>query len=263
MNSDEHFPFGRTDVSVEEIADLVDTERAAEIAEKNGVKDASERMRNLISKVPGLLRWLERHGRIYPWRETTDPWRVLVSEILLQRTRADAVAGTYNGFFERFPDPGSLNAASEEEVRDTVEPLGFVNHRVRTLKDVARIIVGEHGGDIPDSLEELKEPWRVGEYSARACQLFARGKPLALVDVNFARVFGRVLGVDMPSQPHRSVEVYALIDALVPGDPGIARAFNLAILDLGSQVCTPESPDCESCPLQACCDFWERNGIRA
>lgn len=119
--------------------------------------------------------------------------------------------------------------------------LGFVNHRTRTLQEVAELVYEQYDGTVPDSVSVLKEPWRVGDYSARACQIFARGEALALVDTNFARVVGRVLGYEMPGQPHKSDEVYSLLGALVPDDPALARAFNLAILDLGALVC-PLSP---------------------
>lgn len=180
-----------------------------------------------------------------------------MTEILLQRTRADAVHEIYDDFFTRFPEPEALRDADEEEIRSTVRPLGFVNHRTRTLQEVAKLVCDEHGGGVPDDLDELKRPWRVGPYSARACQVFARGKTLALVDSNFARVMKRVLRYEMPKQPHKSDEVYTLLDSFVPSDPDLARAFNLAILDLGALICTPSSPACNDCPLQEGCYYYE------
>lgn len=94
-----------------------------------------------------------------------------------------------------------------------------------------------------------------GEYE----KLFARKQPLALVDVNFARVIERVLGYEMPQQPHKSDDVYELLNALVPSDPAAARAFNLAILDLGALICTPDNPTCESCPINAACNYYQIN----
>ena len=235
---EDNLPFGRTQVSVGEFRQYIDEEGAVETAERGGVIHPEYRINLFITELPSLMAWLGENGREYPWRYTTDPWKVYVSEILLQRTRGDAVAEIYDEFFSRFPTPGSLNQATEEEIREVVHTLGFVNHRSRALREVGEIFCKDHDCEVPASLEELKRPWRVGDYSARACQLFARGKPYALVDTNFARVIGRVLGYEMPQQPHKSEKVYTLLDSLVPADPALARAFNLAILDLGALICT-------------------------
>jgi A/G-specific adenine glycosylase len=146
---------------------------------------------------------------------------------------------------------------SEEEIRESVHSLGFADQRTRSLCEVGEIFSEEFDGELPDDIDELQLPWRVGTYSARATQLFARGEPLALVDANFARVISRVLGYDMPQQPHKSEKVYSLLEALTPRDPGMARSFNLAILDLGAAVCTSKRPDCESCPINKSCRYYQ------
>jgi A/G-specific adenine glycosylase len=253
-------PFGRTDISSEELRQRIDKEEASTQAEKGGVKNAEEKVEDFVSCIPDLLKWLEQRGREYPWRATTDSWKVYLAEILLQRTRGDAVEKIYSDVIEQFPDPEALYEASDEEIRDTVHSLGFINHRQRTLKEVGRIFTDQYDGEVPDSIDELKKPWRVGDYSARATQLFARDRPLALVDANFARVIGRVFGYEMPQQPHKSDEVYGFLQAMTPKDPAVARSFNLAILDLGSLVCTPSDPDCESCPINAACQYYQSVG---
>jgi len=235
----------------------MDVQKAVEVAEKGGVEESEKRLWDLIEHIPDLLNWLENHGRSYPWRQTTDPWEVYLAEILLQRTRGDAVEKIYSDILQRFPDPVALSETSENEIREAVFSLGFVNHRTRTLTAVGELFREEYDGQVPDSTEELKRPWRVGEYSARATQLFARGKSIGLVDSNFSRVIGRILGYEMPRQPHKSEEVYELMDALTPSEPEVARSFNLAILDLGALVCTSENPDCESCPVSEACWYYE------
>jgi len=247
---------GRTRVSKDEIFEVVDMDAAIDVASEAGIDDASTRVRQFIFSIPALLEWLEENGRQYPWRETTDPWTIYATEILLQRTRADAVDDIYDQFFEQFNTPQGLRAAPEDTVREIVRSLGFVNHRVRTLNETVEMICDDHGGEIPESIDTLKEPWRVGDYTARAVQIFARGEALALVDSNFARVLSRVLGYEMPNQPHKSDEVYALLDALVPSEPALTRAFNLAILDLGALVCTPNEPSCEACPINKGCHYY-------
>ncbi|ACV46582.1 MULTISPECIES: base excision DNA repair protein [Halomicrobium] len=250
-------PFGKTEVSAEEIDSLVDRDLAVEHAKTGNVNQPEERIQEFIETVPELLSWLEANGRVYLWRETTDPWKVYLAEILLQRTRGNAVEKIYDDVLRQFPDPETLVEATEGEIEDVVRSLGFVNHRTRTLTEVGEIFTEDFGGEVPGSLDKLKRPWRVGDYSARATQLFAREQPMALVDSNFARVIGRVLGYEMPSQPHKSDDVYALMEALTPDDPDLARSFNLAILDLGALVCTSEDPDCPSCPLNSACSYYE------
>lgn len=138
--------------------------------------------------------------------------------------------------------------------------LRFGTQRTRTLCDVAELCVCEHGGEVPTSLAELQRPWRVGSYSARACLLFAYGEPHGLVDVNTARIISRVLGCEMPSQPHKSHTVQKLLDALVPETPGIARGFTFALLDLGALIYTESEPACESCPLAKDCRYALESG---
>lgn len=251
----DELPFGETDVDVEQLRLLMDLPRALQLLSEAGVEQPAHRLDAFVEQVPALLEWLSVHGREFPWRYTTDPWQVYLCEILLQRTRAGAVAELYDTFFERFPDAETLHRADEAELFNLVETLGFGNQRTRTLQEVAELVVEEHGGQVPASLEELQRPFRTGPYSARACLQFAFGEPLALVDANFARVIGRVFEYEMPEQPHKSEEVYALLEALVPADGDVARAFNLALLDLGALVCTAANPACGECPLEPACAY--------
>lgn len=255
-DSDILLPFGRTSVSKAELHSLIDIETAVNVLKQEIGAGACDRVSRFIEQQPTLLAWLADNGRKYPWRLTQDPWRVYISEILLQRTRADAVADIYNDFFNLFPGPDSLNRASENEIKQMVKSLGFSNHRTRTLQDVAQLCKTEHEGNVPESLAELQQPWRVGPYTARATMMFAFNKPVALVDTNVARVTERVFGFEMPSQPHKSDHVYRFMDALVPDDPAVCRAINLSFLDLADAICTPESPDCQNCPLGPACAFW-------
>ncbi|WP_336331157.1 hypothetical protein [Haloarcula sp. CGMCC 1.2071] len=248
-------PFGTTTTTAMEVDQYVDYELASRQLRQNGIQSPDRRISGFSSQLPLLLQWLKTHGRILPWRQTTAPWNVYLSEILLQRTRASAVEGIYDQFFARFPDAKTLQAAPGDEIQSLIATLGFGNQRTRTLNEVADLLVEEHDGEVPQSLEELQRPWRVGPYSARATMLFAFSEPLALVDTNFARVLERVFAYDMPDQPHKSDAVYELLDALVPETAGLCRAFNLAILDLADAICTPSDPDCDRCPLAESCHY--------
>ncbi|WP_435320261.1 hypothetical protein [Haloarchaeobius sp. TZWSO28] len=216
-------------------------------------------VRSFLSNVPTLLNWVGEHGRVYPWRTTQNPWQVYIAEILLQRTRGDLVEPVYRGFVSTYPTPRALYEASESEIYEQVQTLGFGNQRTRTLQEVARIICEEFDEQVPRDLESLQRPWRVGTYCSRATLLFAFDEPMALVDGNFARVFGRVFDYEMPSQPHKSSQVFELVSGVTPDNPDLARAFNLAILDLGALICTSNSPECERCPVQEACAYAEQH----
>lgn len=252
---EEYLPFGQTQTTRNELDDLTNSEVATSLLEDRGVANSTAKVDSFLDQLPALLEWLETNGREYPWRVTTDPWRIYISEILLQRTRGDAVEEVYDTFFNHFPDPESLHLASDKEIYERVSPLGFGNQRTRTLKEVAELCYVEYGGKVPRELEELKRPWRVGPYSARACLLFAFDNPQALVDTNIARIVERVFSYDMPTQPHKSDEVYEFMESLTPRRGALARSFNLALLDLGDLICTNSSPMCSQCPLNTCCVY--------
>jgi A/G-specific adenine glycosylase len=247
-------PFGRTQVTASEYRQLINKDEIVGHLESRDISKPEERVTSFIETIPDLLDWLEENGRDYPWRYTTDPWRVYVTEILLQRTRADAVADIYESFFNTFPDPPTLASADETTIFEEIQSLGFGNQRTRSLRDTAQTCVRESGGTVPEDLETLQEPWRVGPYSARACLLFAFDTPLALVDSNITRIFERVFDYEMSGQPHKSDAVYAFVETFIPDDPALARAINFSFLDLGAILCTSD-PQCPSCPLNECCAF--------
>lgn len=254
--NDVALPFGQTEITTTELRQLSDIDTATELLAEHGILDARHRIQGFIEVLPEFLSWLHTHGRDFPWRQTRDPWRVYISEILLQRTRASAVEDIYEQFFERFPGPAAIRASSEQEIQELVGSLGFGNQRTRTLKDVARILGEDHNDEVPESIDELKRPWRVGPYSARATLIFAFEHSLALVDANIARIIERVFDYDMPNQPHKSGFLYRFLDALMPADAAVARAVNLALLDLGDSVCIPSSPRCGECPIASGCQYW-------
>jgi len=253
--TDANCDLGRTDVTVREIRASIDIERAGEQLDYWNVDVPRAKVEAFVESLPELLEWLENNGREYPWRNVRDPWNIYTTEILLQRTRADAVEAVYDDFFAKFPGPEALDNASRDEIYETVHSLGFGDQRTRTLAEVSEYLTVEHSGEVPCSIEALQEPWRTGPYAARATVQFAFGQPVAIVDSNFARILARVFNIDLPEQPHKSDAVYELLEALVPSEPSMARAFNLALLDLGALVCTPQNPDCSVCPLLSGCKY--------
>ncbi|MWG36677.1 hypothetical protein [Halomarina oriensis] len=259
MTSTDH-PFGRTTTTLDELHGCVDVTDAKRVLNSIGVAKPDKAVEGFLDQMPTLLAWLDEHGRDYPWRRASDPWQIYASEILLQRTRSDAVADIYPEFFAQFPSARCLLEADEEDLRSIVHPLGFVNHRVRTLREAAELCA-EVQDEVPADLEALQQPWRVGPYTARACLLFAFDQPMALVDTNTARIVGRVFDYPLPEQPHKSTRVQRLLDALAPDNPALARAFNLALLDLGALVCTSENPNCPACPLAEGCEYAQTGDV--
>ncbi|HEX2030106.1 MAG TPA: A/G-specific adenine glycosylase [Actinomycetota bacterium] len=197
-----------------------------------------------------LLRWFQPRRRAYPWRDRPTPYRVLVSEVMLQQTQAARVAPAFRAFVRRFPSVRSLAAASREEVLRAWAGLGY-NRRAVALSEAARAVVRDHGGRIPRRVDELVRLPGVGPYTAAAVAALAYGEPVAAVDTNVRRVVVRHrLGVEAPVATAGEVERAARrwIDVRRPGD------WNQAVMDLGREVCRPV-PRCVACPVAASCRF--------
>lgn len=186
-----------------------------------------------------------------PWRRTRDPYRILLAEYLLQRTRVASGTPYYERFVERFPDVASLAAASPEEVLRAWEGLGYYR-RARNLHAAAKTIVREHGGHIPSDAATLATLPGIGPYTAGAVASIAFGERVPAVDGNVTRVVSRLFRVeeDVTTASGRR-RIQGLAASLVP--PARAGAFNQALMELGSSICTPRRPGCPSCPLHGVC----------
>jgi A/G-specific adenine glycosylase len=193
----------------------------------------------------GLLAWYERHRRDLPWRASRDPYRVWLSEVMLQQTRVAAVIEHYHEFLRRFPTVERLAAASESRVLAAWSGLGYYR-RARMLHAAAKVIVREYGGRFPERPEGLRELPGIGRYTAAAIASIAFDEPAAVVDGNVERVLQRVSGKRLTGE-----ELWRganeLLDAKRPGD------FNQALMELGATVCTPRAPACLTCPVVELC----------
>lgn len=190
--------------------------------------------------------------RELPWRRTREPWRILVSEVMLQQTQASRVVGPYRDFVEQFPSPGACADAGSASVVRAWEGLGY-NRRAVNLYRAATAIVERHGGQVPADLAALRALPGVGEYTARAVLAFAYELPVGVVDINVVRVLARAVA----GRPLRPAEAQCLADRLVPARD--AWRFNQALFDIGAQVCTATRPKCAGCPLRSRCR-WARGG---
>lgn len=196
-----------------------------------------------------LLKWYEEHKRPLPWRDTKDPYRIWISEIILQQTRVAQGYDYYLRFLERFPDVFVLAAASEDEVMQQWQGLGYYS-RARNLHAAAKTIAAL--GHFPTTYEEIRTLKGVGDYTAAAISAFAFGLPTAVVDGNVYRVLARHFGIFTPIDTTAGKKVFRelaqqLLDELHPGD------YNQALMDFGALQCTPQNPQCTDCPLSDTC----------
>ena len=198
-----------------------------------------------------LLAWYGKHGRDLPWRRTRAPYRVLVSEIMLQQTQVDRVIPKYREFLRRYPTLERLARARVTDVRRLWYPLGY-NIRPVRLHAIARETVARYGGRLPDTAEDLRRLPGIGRYTAGAILSFAFGRDAAVLDTNVRRVLGRVFwGPRRLGRVRGDNAFWDLAEALVPR--GRAYDFNQALMDFGATWCTPRKPKCPPCPMRGFC----------
>jgi len=202
-----------------------------------------------------ILLWFSGNERIFPWRETTDPYRILVVENLLRKTTAKQVRSLYETFFLAFPNPQELASAHMAEIANIIKPLGLQNQRSLSLYTIAKKVV--EIGRVPNKEEELLSLPGVGQYIADAVRCLAYGEVTPMVDRNVVRVIDRVFSV-LPSRMNPLSEVAAkavreFIKGFLPRNR--SRSFNLALLDFAAGVCRAKNPLCSNCPQKDICDW--------
>ena len=198
-----------------------------------------------------ILSWYDQGHRDLPWRRTQDPYRIWISEIMLQQTRAETVVSYYERFLARYPTVQDLASAPEEELLKAWEGLGYYS-RARSLQKAAKEIVARYGGQLPADLEKLRALPGIGDYTAGAIASIAFGIPAAAVDGNVERVLCRWDAItDEVGTPAVRRQIAARAQALVPPDrPG---AFANAMMEMGATMCTPKNPKCLLCPVREGC----------
>jgi A/G-specific adenine glycosylase len=201
-----------------------------------------------------LRKWSVEHRRKFPWRESGDPYLVLLAEVMLQRTQAAQVAGNFARLVQAFPSVESLAAVPLRELSDAMSPLGLAK-RAGTLHRMAEQIVERHDGRIPTSYSELSKLSGVGRYIASATLCFAFRQQVAIVDANVIRVFSRYFGfVPTGPKPRDDERLWQIATILLPR--GGAGEFNYTLLDLAAITCTSRHPRCTDCPLAVRCSYW-------
>ena len=198
-----------------------------------------------------LRRWYQRRARDLPWRRTGDPYRIWLSEIMLQQTTVAAVVPYFERFLNRFPDIRELASADDREVLRLWEGLGYYS-RARNIHRTARQVVAEQNGVFPGTVEELIKLPGIGRYTAGAIVSFAFDRPAPIVEANTLRLYSRLLALDENPRSTRGQRVlWAFAEHLLPRRR--AGEFNQALMELGSQVCTPNEPTCPKCPVRTAC----------
>lgn len=199
----------------------------------------------------GLIRWYQRHGRDLPWRRTRDPYRILVSEVMLQQTQVERVVDYYHRFLRRYPTFETLAAAPEPEVREAWQGLGYYA-RARNLQRTAQAVAEQYGGALPAQRRAMQRLPGIGPYTAGAVLSFAFGQDAAILDTNAARVLQRFFRVRVRgTKAALQRRLWHVAEAVTPS--GQAYEFNQAIMDLGATVCRARQPECLRCPLRGGC----------
>ena len=207
-----------------------------------------------FQRIPApLLSWYRANKRALPWRENPTPYRVWVSEIMLQQTRVEAVKEYYARFMRELPTVEALAACEEEKLLKLWEGLGYYS-RARNLQKAAKLLVSVYGGEFPSDIESLKSLPGVGSYTAGAIASIAFGKRVAAVDGNVFRVAARLEENPTPiDKPAYRKYLEETLSAVYPEEGKACAEFTQSLFELGALVCKPQSPDCKNCPLNSLC----------
>ena len=198
-----------------------------------------------------IIEWYHENKRLLPWRETNDPFRIWLSEIILQQTRVAQGIPYYLKFISRFPDVQHLAAADEQEILRLWQGLGYYT-RARNLHRCAKVIVANFGGHFPNSFETLLTLPGIGSYTAAAIASISFREPVAVVDGNVFRVLSRVFGIELDiALPETKPYFFALANSLIPNDR--PDDFNQAIMEFGATWCLPKNPKCDDCTFKSSC----------
>lgn len=201
---------------------------------------------------PEIVSWYQEHGRSFPWRQTTHPFRIVCTEIMLQRTRAPQVARLFREHVSAWEGPGDVLDLGRAGVEALFEQLGLL-WRADYFWKLQKELREKWAGSVPRDRADLEALPGIGRYAAAATRIYAFGASETAVDANVLRILGRVYGIDFPDHARRSRRVLSWASAHCPGPGEAARAFNWGLVDLGSLVCSPEEPQHGECPVADRC----------
>ncbi len=202
-----------------------------------------------------LIIWGQHNFRKFPWRETHNPYELLVAETLLHRTQAKQVIEVYLNFIKCYPNILSIYKASESEIKELLKSLGLF-WRIRLLKAMATELVKRFDRKVPEERESLLSLPGVGDYIASSVRCFGFNQPDAIIDTNVMRVITRIFDIQFKDSLRRNKKFMILAQRLL--DPINPREYNFAMLDLANQVCRPKAPECHICPVKEFCHYYRK-----
>jgi A/G-specific adenine glycosylase len=209
--------------------------------------------------VEGLLKWHEHKNRSYlVWRNTRNPYYILIAEMMLQKTTAEQVQALVADFWKKYPTPSALADAEPKEVEELIKPLGMQHKRSKIFIDLAKTIAKAHNSVIPSSAEELMALPGVGKYIANSVLCLAYGKDVPIIDTNVVRIIERFFNIKSgEARARNDKELWKFAESIIP--EGKSRDFNLSLLDFGAFVCTTRKPRHEMCPVKQTCTFYKNS----
>lgn len=206
-----------------------------------------------------ILNWYKHDGRCLPWRNTDDPYHIMIAELLLQKTDVGKARMVYERFVDSWPTIQLLHEGDFCAIADAIEPLGL-KYRTARLKSIANTIVTRFGGRIPDTTDMLLQLPGIGRYTASAIECFAYNRRTAILDTNVIRILDRVLGISSQKQrPRNDAYLWDLAQELLPHEN--VKEYNRALLDFGSVICRNKRPGCDVCSLQGMCTSYRTGHI--
>lgn len=207
-----------------------------------------------------LLEWWKHNKRTFPWRETREPYEILIAELLLRKTTAQQVAEIFPELLKRYSTPKQLLEDDEERINELIWPLGLEHKRTALLKHFAKYIMDNYNGRIPKSKMALVAIPGVGEYVANAVLCFSYGKDVPTVDTNYIRLMHRFFGIRSgKTRPRNDPWLWKKARQIIPKGQG--REFNYAVLDFCASICTARKPDCSKCPAAKKCRYAKEKGL--
>ncbi|MEO8794052.1 MAG: A/G-specific adenine glycosylase [Daejeonella sp.] len=206
-----------------------------------------------------IINWYSANKRDLPWRSTTDPYIIWLSEIIMQQTRVDQGTPYFHRFAENYPTVSDFASASEDEILKLWQGLGYYS-RGRNMHHTAQIVMEEHGGYFPKKYDELIKLKGVGEYTAAAISSFSNNEAKAVVDGNVFRLLARFYGIDTPINTGEGKKQFTILANKIM-DKTHAGIYNQAVMEFGSLQCKPVNPDCKICPLISECEAYRHNKV--
>jgi A/G-specific adenine glycosylase len=204
-----------------------------------------------------LLDWYKENKRIFPWRYTFNPYKILISEVLLQQTNADNVVDPYNNIIEKYASLNELSNSDPVKLRELFKKIGLF-YRADRLIEISEVIINQYSGIIPDKRDELMDIKGIGNYICNAILCFGYNKPYAVLDTNVIRIFKRVFGVEsMKDRPRDDKKLWEFAQVILPEDCYVD--YNYALLDFAAKQCTSYSPKCVKCIMRTVCYDTNKN----